>query len=142
MSDSIHWSNPDDAAVKKIIGDSKSIAVVGLSSKPDRASFRVAQYLMAQGFEIIPVNPVETEVLGKTSYPNLTAIGRPIDIVDVFRSAEATPPIVREAIAAGAKYVWLQEGIVSEEAYRIAADAGLTIVMDKCLKKEHARLGA
>jgi predicted CoA-binding protein len=134
------WKNPEPAEIEEIIRGSKTIAVVGLSSKTDRDSNRVAKYLMEQGFDIIPVNPRETEILGKKSYPDLMAIGKEIDIVDVFRKGEATPPIVREAIRVGVKNIWLQEGIVSQESYDLAVKAGLNIVMDKCLLVEHRRL--
>lgn len=134
------WHNPPDEEIEKIIRQSKTIAVVGMSSRPEKASFGVARYLMDQGYEIIPVNPGESEILGKKVFPRLSTIGRPVDLVDVFRQAEATPPIVVEAISIGAKYIWLQEGIVSEESYRLAQEAGVPIIMDKCIKKEHRRI--
>jgi predicted CoA-binding protein len=133
------WKNPPPEEIKQIIDSSRTIAVVGLSSKPDRASNGVARYLQSQGYEIIPVNPRETDVLGQKSYPDLAAIGRPVDIVDIFRRSEETPPIVKEAIAIGARYIWLQEGIFSQEAYDLARAAGIPIVMNLCLLKEHQR---
>jgi predicted CoA-binding protein len=133
------WENPSPEEIKQIIDSSRTIAVVGLSSKPDRASYGVARYLQAQGYEIIPVNPRETEILGQKSYPNLAAIGRPVDIVDVFRRSEDTPPIVKEAIECGARHIWLQEGIFSQESYDLARSAGIPIVMNLCLLKEHQR---
>lgn len=136
------WKNPDPAEIKRIIMDSSAIAVVGLSSDRSRPSNRVARYLIKQGFEVFPVNPRETEILGQKSYPDLLSIGRPIDIVDIFRKGEDTPPIVTEAIQAGAKYIWLQKGIISEESYRLASRAGRPIVMNTCLLKEHKRLRA
>jgi len=134
------WKNPTADEIGQIIARSKTIAVVGMSAKPDRASYGVAKYLMEHGFDIIPVNPVESEILGQKVFPNLSAIGRPIDIVDVFRQSDATPPIVKEAIAIGAKYIWLQEGVVSEESYQLAKAAGVPIIMDRCIAKEHFRM--
>ena len=135
------WKNPEPAEIEKILRESKTVAVVGLSSKTERASNGVGRYLMMQGFDVIPVNPGETEILGKKSYPDLISIGRPVDVVDVFRKGEATPPIVKEAIKIGARCIWLQEGVVSQESYDIAAAAEVPIVMNKCMLKEHQRLG-
>jgi predicted CoA-binding protein len=134
------WENPAPAEIERIITGAKTIAVVGLSSNESKASHRVAGYLAAHGFDIIPVNPVEAEILGRKSYPDLASIGRSIDIVDVFRRSEDTPAVIKEAIAVGAKCVWLQKGVVSEEAYQLARRAGVRIVMDRCLKEEHTRL--
>jgi uncharacterized protein len=134
------WQNPTATDIEQIIRRSKTIAVVGMSAKPEKASFQVARYLMDQGYDVIPVNPAEKEILGKQVYPNLAAIGQSIDIVDVFRQADATPPIVQEAITVGARYIWLQEGIISEESYQLAKSAGVPIIMDKCIAKEHRRL--
>ncbi|NMC44287.1 MAG: CoA-binding protein [candidate division Zixibacteria bacterium] len=135
------WKNPDSAAIEAILRDTKVVAVVGLSADPDRPSFRVASFLLQQGFDIIPINPGQKEILGRTCYPDLPSVGRPIDLVDIFRKGEATPPIVSEALALGVKYIWLQEGVVSEESYALAAKAGRPIVMDRCLLKEYSRLG-
>ena len=104
------FQNPE--TIKKIISDSKVIAVVGLSNKPDRPSYRVAEYLQSQGYKIIPVNPRLDEVLGEISYPDLKSIPEKVDVVDIFRRSEDIPPIVDEAIAIGAKTVWMQQGIV------------------------------
>jgi hypothetical protein len=134
------WQNPTTAEIDRIIRESKTIAVVGMSAKPEKASFQVAKYLIDQGYEIIPVNPSEKEILEKKAYPDLAAIGRPIDIVDVFRQADATPPIVQEAITVGARYIWLQEGIISGESYQLATKAKVPIIMDRCIAKEHRRL--
>jgi predicted CoA-binding protein len=134
------WQNPPAAEIEQIVRRSKTVAVVGMSAKPEKASFQVAKYLMDQGYDVIPVNPAEKEILGKRVYPDLAAIGRAIDIVDVFRQADATPPIVQEAITIGARYIWLQEGIISEESYSLAQKAGVPIIMDKCIAKEHRRL--
>lgn len=134
------WKNPGPARIEEIIRDTKVVAVVGLSANHDRPSYRVAAYLIEKGFDIIPVNPGQTEILGRKCFPDLKSIGRPIDLVDIFRQAEATPPIVKEALALNVKYIWLQEGIVSEEAYDLAAGSGRPIIMDKCLKKELTRM--
>ena len=119
----------------------KTIAVVGLSDKEDRPSYRVASYLKGHGYRIVPVNPMITEWQGEKSYPNLEAIPFPIDIVDIFRKSEDVPPIVKGAIAIGAAAVWMQEGVVSEDAAREAEKAGLLVVMDRCLMKEHKAAG-
>jgi len=134
------WENPSDEEIGRVIAGAKTIAVVGLSSNTSRPAYEVAEYLQKKGFEIIPVNPGESEVLGEKAYPDLASIDRKIDIVDVFRRPEDTPQVVQDAIAARAGHVWLQEGIVSREAYDIAKGAGIPIVMDRCLKKENTRL--
>jgi predicted CoA-binding protein len=141
-SDTANWTNPQPAELKQIIGSSKTIAIVGLSSKEARPSNRVGRYLKDQGFEIIPVNPMESDVLGEKSYPDIASIGKSVDIVDVFRRGEDTPPIVEEAIRCGAKCIWLQEGVVSKESYDLATEAGIPIVMDACLLVEHKRLSS
>jgi predicted CoA-binding protein len=128
--------------IKKIVESSKVIAVVGLSDKPDRPSFGVASYLKKQGYKIIPVNPTKSEILGEISYPDLKSIPEPIDIVDIFRKSDAVGPIVDEAIEIKAKAVWLQEGVINESAAAKAFDAGLSVVMDRCLLKEHHRLNS
>jgi uncharacterized protein len=129
-----------DREIRQLLETSKTIAVVGLSDKPDRESYRVAEYLQGQGYRIIPVNPTVDEVLGEKSYPSVSAIPEPVDIVDVFRRPDAVGPVVEDAIAAGAKAVWMQLGIVNEEAAEAAEAAGLQVVMDRCIKIEHARL--
>jgi predicted CoA-binding protein len=133
---------PSDAELRAIFGDAETIAVVGLSSKPHRDSFEVAGFLQDRGYRIVPVNPNETEVLGEPAYPSLRDVPDDvrIDVVDVFRRAEHTPPLAEQAVARGAKMLWLQEGIVSEEARRIAEDAGMTVVMDDCIKRTVRRL--
>lgn len=118
----------------------KTIAVVGLSGRRYRPSHGVAEYLQRAGYRVIPVNPLETEVLGEKSYPNLSSVPLPVDIVDVFRRSEYVPEIVEEAILIGAKMVWMQEGVVHEQAARRAQAAGLKVVMDRCILKEHRRL--
>lgn len=118
----------------------KTVAVVGLSDKPGRPSFQVASYLAAHGYQIIPVNPVIPEWRGRKSYPSLAAIGEPVEVVDIFRKSEEAPAAVKAAIAAGAKAIWMQEGVVSAEAAQEAEKAELLVVMDRCMKKEHEAL--
>jgi predicted CoA-binding protein len=125
---------------EKILNSSRTIAVVGLSSKPDQPSYRVASYLKEQGYKMIPVNPAEKEILGERSYPDLASIPESIDVVDIFRRSEKVPPIVEEAIRIGANAVWMQEGVTNEEAAARARKSGLMVVMDKCMRKEHQRL--
>jgi predicted CoA-binding protein len=128
--------------IKDIIANSKVIAVVGLSDRPERPSFDVALYLKGHGYRIIPVNPKKDEILKEKSYPDLQSVPESIDVVDVFRRSEFVEPIVDEAIAIGAKVVWLQEGVINENAAKKALDAGLQVVMDRCMKKEHQRLNS
>ncbi len=125
--------------MEKIFNDNKTIAIVGLSSNPTRPSYSVARYLQSQGYKIIPVNPNEKEILGEKSYPDLISIPDKIDIVDIFRRSEDVPPVVEQAIKIKAKVIWMQEGIVNEESAKKASDAGLTVVMDKCMYKEHCK---
>jgi predicted CoA-binding protein len=117
----------------------RTVAVVGLSSNPLRASHFVGFYLQRHGYTIIPVNPRESEVLGERSYPSLLDVPGPIDLVDVFRTPDAVPGIAREAIQIGAKALWLQYNVISPEGIAIAAEGGLTVVVDRCVKVEHAR---
>ena len=131
---------PGDEELLTILRKARTIAVVGLSSKPERHSYNVADYLKQAGYRIIPVNPNETEVLGEPAYPSLSDVPEPIDLVDVFRRAENTPEVAREAARVGAKVLWLQLGIVNEEARRIAEEAGLSVIMGLCLMVEHDRL--
>jgi predicted CoA-binding protein len=132
--------SPDGPHLRALLADARTIAVVGLSSKPWRDSYRVASYLQAAGYRIIPVNPKETEVLGERAYPALTDVPEPVDVVDVFRRPESTPEVARQAVQIGAKALWLQSGIVNEEAGRIAGDGGLSVVMGLCMMVEHDRL--
>jgi uncharacterized protein len=125
--------------IKRILDDCRTIAVVGLSSKSTRPSHGVAGYMQRAGYRIIPVNPNETEVLGERSYAALTDVPDKIDLVDVFRRSEEAGAVVDEAIAIGARAVWLQEGVIDDEAARRALDAGLLVVMDRCWLKEHVR---
>ncbi len=117
----------------------KTIAIVGLSDKPDRPSFTVGKYLMDQGFKILPVNPNIDNFLGIKSYPNLVSINRLIDTVVIFRKSEFVEPIVEEAIKIGAKIIWMQEGVINEKAAVKARAAGLTVVMNMCMMKEHKK---
>jgi predicted CoA-binding protein len=131
---------PGDRELRSILGDARTVAVVGLSSNPDRESFDVAGYLQRKGYRIIPVNPNETEVLGEKAYPSLLDVPQPIDAVDVFRRSEETPEIARQAVQVGAKVLWLQTDIVSDEARRIAEEGGLDVVMGVCIRDTHNRL--
>jgi hypothetical protein len=133
-------SNATPQEIRNILNSARTIAVVGLSDKPDRDSYRVADYLKRAGYRIIPVNPAITEVLGEKSYPGLRDIPEKIDVVDIFRKPDAVPPIVDDAIAIGAKVVWMQDGIVHNEAAARARAAGLTVVMSKCMLREHMRM--
>ena len=125
---------------EEILSTYKTVAVVGLSSNPERASNRVARYLKDHGYRIIPVNPRETEVLGEKAYPDLCAVPDDVDVVDIFREAKAVPRVVAQAMYAGAKAVWMQEGIVHEAAAARARAAGMAVVMDHCMMKEHRRI--
>ena len=125
--------------IPDILKQSKTIAVVGLSANPERPSYDVASYLKSKGYRIIPVNPTITEALGEKSYPDLKSVPEKIDVVDVFRRSEDVPPVVDDAIKVGAKVVWMQEGIVNEQAAKKAQQAGLDVVMDRCMKVEHQK---
>jgi uncharacterized protein len=133
-------SNPPDIEIRGILEKSKTVAVVGLSDKPERDSYRVAKYLKDHGYTIIPVNPAKAEILGEKSYADLSSIPFPVDIVDIFRNIEAVPGIVNESIIIKAKVVWMQLGLAHNESARKAREAGLVAVQSKCLKIEHARL--
>ena len=133
-------TNEQAAAIRKVLRDSKTIAVVGLSPKPHRPSHQVASYLMEVGYTIIPVNPGQDAILGRTCYPNLRAIPTPVDMVDIFRRQEAVLPIVEDAISIGAQFIWMQEGIVNKEAAAKAESAGLTVIMNRCTKIDHMNL--
>ena len=126
--------------ISEILHTSRTIAVVGLSGKRFRPSYGVAEYLQKAGYRIIPVNPRESQILGEKCYPSLDAIPEAVDIVDNFRRSEFVPDIVEAAIRIGAKVIWMQEEVVHEEAARRAAEAGLTVVMDRCILKDHRRL--
>jgi predicted CoA-binding protein len=125
---------------EKILNEYRTVAVVGLSPDPSRPSYKVASYLEHHGYEIIPVNPDAHDILGLPSYPDLQSVPRNVEVVDIFRRSEEVPPVVEEAIKIGAKAVWMQEGVINEEAAARARDAGLLVVMNKCMFKEHRRL--
>jgi len=133
---------PSDAELRSLLGDARTIAVVGLSSKPHRDSNEVGRYLQAKGYRVVPINPKETEVLGERAYPTLDDVPSDVhvDVVDVFRRAQDTPPIADAAVRRGAKVLWLQDGIVNEDARRIAEEAGLTVIMGVCIKRTRKRL--
>jgi predicted CoA-binding protein len=126
--------------IKRILGECRTIAVVGLSSDPSRPSNSVSDYMRRNGYRVIAVNPNETSVFGEKAYPNLAAVPDSIDLVDVFRRADEAGHAVDDAIAVGAKAVWLQEGVIDQAAAQRALDAGLWTVMDRCWLKEHIRL--
>ena len=130
----------EEMTIEAILRDSKTIAVVGLSGDPEKPSYGIAQALQHYGYRVIPVNPREVEVLGEKSYATLAEIPVAVDIVNVFRRADQTPPIASEAVAIGAKCLWLQSGIVSEEAAAIGREGGLLVVMDHCIMVEHRKL--
>lgn len=119
--------------------EQRCIAVVGMSPKPHRDSHSVAVYMQQHGYEIIPVNPRETEILGLTCYPSIEAIPKPVGLVDVFRASDAVPDIARQTVAAGIPYLWLQLGVISKQGAQIANDGGVRVIMDRCLKIDHAR---
>jgi predicted CoA-binding protein len=128
------------ASIAEILRQARTIAVVGLSGKPWRPSYGVAEYLQRAGYRIIPVNPNESEVLGEKAYASLEAIPERVDIVNVFRRSEFVPEIVEAAIRIGARVVWLQEGVRHDEAAEKARQAGLDVIQDRCILKEHRRL--
>ena len=127
--------------IAAILKSYRVVALVGLSTDPQRPSYQVAHYLQQHGYRIVPVNPGQTEILGEKSYPSLKDIPFPVEVVDIFRQPEAIPAIVSEAIEVGAKVVWMQLGLVAEDAARRARKAGLQVVMDRCMKIEHAYHG-
>jgi uncharacterized protein len=126
--------------IASVLRSARTIAVVGLSSKRYRPSHGVAEYMQSAGYRIIPVNPFETEVLGEKTYPELDRVPGTVDIVDIFRRSEFVPEIVEAAIRIGARAIWMQEGVVHEDAAAKARAAGLEVVMDRCILKEHRRL--
>ena len=130
----------NDQMMKEILLSAKTIASVGLSSNEQKESYWIASYLKEQGYRIIPVNPTANEIVGEKAYPELSSIPEKVDVVQVFRKPEDVPPVVEEAIKIGAKAVWMQEGIVHEEAAQKARDAGLQVVMDACMRATHRRL--
>jgi predicted CoA-binding protein len=133
-------ANPSDSELQKILGGASTIAMVGASANPNKPSHAIMRQLQAAGYRVIPVNPRETEVLGERSYASLSDVPERVDIVDVFRRAEDTPPIADEAARIGAKTLWLQSGISSEDAAAKAKAAGLSVVMNACIGAMHGRL--
>ena len=129
-----------DQELKQILQSAKTIASVGVSSNQLKDSYSIASYLKSQGYRVIPVNPTVSEILGEKSYPDVVSIPEKIDVVQIFRRSEDVPPVVDDAIKAGAKVVWMQEGIVNEEAAQKARQAGLQVVMDTCMRATHRRL--
>lgn len=132
----------DDAGRQRLLSAARVIAVVGISPKSERPSHYCAKYLLDHGYTIIPVNPGQKEVLGLTCYPDLLSIPVKVDMVNVFRNAEDVPPIAEDAVRIGARYLWLQLGIINDEAAQSASAAGLDVVQDRCVKMEHMRLMA
>jgi len=132
--------NPSDAQLKTLLTNASTIAIVGASSNPDKASYGIMQKLQQVGYRVIPVNPRETEILGERSYPSLADVPEHIDIVDVFRRPEDTPAIADEAVKIGAQALWLQTGIANEDAAARAEAGGLTVVMDACIGATHSLL--
>lgn len=134
------WKNPGDGIIKNLLNQSRCVAVVGISPDPNRPSFRVSEYLLKCGYRVIPVNPSEKVILGQKAYPDLGSIPEKAEIVGVFRRPEAAVDLVKEAIAISSGAVWLQESIVSYDAFKIGEEAGLVMIMDRCMFKEHSRL--
>ncbi len=130
----------DDAELRNVLTSAHTVATVGVSSNPEKPSYGIFQYLAEAGYNMIPVNPTVPEVLGRKSYPDLKSIPEKIDVVQVFRKPEDVPAVVEQAIQAGARVVWMQEGIVNQQAAERAEQAGLKVVMDRCMMKTHQRL--
>ncbi len=130
----------DDTRIRQLLSTATTVAVLGLSPKPGRDSYRVAEYLKAHGFRIIPVRPAQAEILGEKAFASLDEVAGPVDIVDVFRSPDQVLPHAREAIRLRPKAFWMQEGIANQEAAELLTAAGIDVVMDRCIKKDHERL--
>lgn len=130
----------EKSEVEMQLSETRTIAVVGMSPRPDRPSHYVAKYLMEQGYNVIPVNPAVEEVLGMKSYPDIVSIPERVDMVDIFRRSSQVPPVVEDAIEAGARFIWMQDGVVNEEAAAKARAAGMSVVMDNCTLREHSRI--
>ena len=130
----------NDAELRDILKSARTVASVGVSSNPQKPSYGIFEYLAEAGYRMIPVNPTTPDVMGRASYPDLQSIPEKIDVVQVFRKPEDVPPVVEQAIKAGAKVVWMQEGVVNEEAAARAEKAGLKVVMDRCMRETHRRL--
>ncbi len=129
-----------DKELREILKSARTVASVGVSSNPDKPSYGIFQYLVEAGYHMIPVNPTTPTILGMRTYPDVPSIPEKVDVVQVFRKPEDVPPVVEQAIQAGAKVVWMQEGIVNEEAAARAEKAGLKVVMDRCMRETHRRL--
>lgn len=134
------FANPDDAGLRALLDRARTIAVIGLSPQPARPSYRVAQAMQRYGYRIVPVRPLVDEVLGEKAYANLADIPFPVDLVDVFRAAEHVPAIVEQCLALHLPAIWIQEGIVHEDAAQRAQAGDMNVVMDRCLLKEYVRL--
>lgn len=130
----------NDTELAKLLRETKTIAVVGLSSNPMRPSFGVSRFLQRQGYRIIPVNPNEMEVLGERAYPSVKDVPEQVDIINIFRRPARVPEVIDDAIGKGTRCIWMQEGVVNHEAARKAEEAGMSVVMDRCILKEMARL--
>lgn len=130
----------DDAELRNILKSVRTVASVGVSSNPQKPSYGIFQYLVEAGYHMVPVNPTTPDIMGLLTYPDVVSIPQKIDVVQVFRKPEDVPPVVEQAIRAGAKVVWMQEGIVNLQAARRAEEAGLQVVMDRCMMKTHQRL--
>ncbi|MEU8819384.1 CoA-binding protein [Actinoplanes sp. NPDC048796] len=137
MTDLTQYQDVKD--IQRVLHTSKTIAIVGLSNNSLRASYFVGYYMKRHGYKVIPVNPREPEILGETSYPSLRDVPEPVDVVNVFRAPSAVPQIASDAVTIGAKTLWCQFGVISSEGAQTATDGGLTVIMDRCLKVEHAR---
>lgn len=130
----------EDTQIRDLLGRLRRVAVIGLSSKPERASYNVARAMQAEGFQIVPVNPNETQVLGENAFPDLAHVTGMVDMVDVFRAPEHVPQIVDACITCNVRNLWLQKGVIHQRAAEKAADAGIDVVMDRCMLKEYQRL--
>ena len=135
----IQDSAPTDIDLECILNNAKTVAIVGASSKQDNPSYEVAKYLLEKGFRVFPVNPNCDEVLGLKCYPDLKSIPEHVDVVDIFRKPDAIPAVVEDAVRIGANNVWMQLGLENEEAAQTARNAGLNVVMNRCMKMEHTR---
>jgi hypothetical protein len=137
MTDLTRYQDPLE--IQRVLNTAKTIAIVGLSNNELRASYFVGYYLKRHGYRVIPVNPRATEILGETSYASLTDVPEPVDIVNVFRAPDALPEIARQAVRIGAGALWCQFGVINADGGQIAEDGGVTVIMDRCIKVEHAR---
>jgi len=140
MNEHPAWQNPGNEKIRELLSNAKTIAVVGCSPKPDRTSYRITSFLIEQGYQVIPVHPQADTILGQKTYASLADIPVPVDIVNVFRKSESTPPIAAAAASISAKSLWLQQGIFNKEAAKIATDADLICVMDMCIAIMHRML--